>query len=396
MKICVINPGVVHAVPRTLSLRSSFEEMVYVDMKGADDRRLLEDHGIAYHRFEAGGYRLPSIALQGLLRRISPSGIICHFASGPHLFHSLVYNKCPVAIIAMGQDVLYESGDARVGEMLRFMRRMALRRADFVSAKSNYLAARIAEYGRTKPTEVNYWGMDLTVFRPGESARSRDRLGLPQGVPIVLSARAVEPRLNITLIVEAFAGILRDHPDAMLVILGRSRDDYRREVMTRIADAGITDRVRMCGELDRDSLIAYYHASDIVVSMARSEGFPNTVLEAMACEKPVIVGRIPQVTELLRDGYNARICAISPTGVREALTGLLVDPARCIQFGRNARNTVSEVADITRNGTRFAEAFGGIIEAQKTRRRSAVTAMPFSLAYLGYLVLSRLSRLRSH
>lgn len=389
MKICVINPGVVHAVPRTLAMRSAFDEIAYIDMRGTDDGGILERYGIAYHRFEAGRHQLAGFRLQRLLRRIAPSGIICHFASGPHFFHSLLYNKCPVAVVAMGQDVLYEAGDAHVGKMLRLLIRMALRRVDFVSAKSNYLARRITEYGRVKPMEVNYWGLDLTVFHPGVTAKSRDQLGLPHGVPIVLSPRALEPRLNIDLIVQAFERILHKHPDAILILAGRSRDDYREKLRVQVADAGIADKVRILGDLDRDRLISHYQAANIVVSMARSEGFPNSVLEAMACEKAVIVGRIPQVTELLKDGYNARICGTSASALAEALLGLLSEPARCAELGRRARGTVMDVADLARNGTRFSAEFRKIIDAAQGRRKRIIGNAPFSLAYVGYLTLSR-------
>ena len=62
-------------------------------------------------------------------------------------------------------------------------------------------------------------------------------------------------------------------------------------------------------------LPAYYRASDMVLSMARSEGFPNTVIEVMACKIPVIIGWLEQVGVLLENGHNSIICDISANDI---------------------------------------------------------------------------------
>ncbi len=99
----------------------------------------------------------------------------------------------------------------------------------------------------------------------------------------------------------------------------------------------------------------YYRASDIVVSMAGSEGFPNTLLEAMGCEAPILVGDIPQVRELLKNGINARICGIDKMKIADVLGEMLNDPVGTRDMAAKGRETVRHFGDINTNGRRFSD-----------------------------------------
>lgn len=355
MKICVISPGVVHAVPRTVAIAKHFERVHFIDMVGSADRGVLESHGVSYHLPAEGGVsRLGSLNLQRLLRRIAPDAIVCHFASGDHFFNAVAYGRCPVAVVAMGHDVLYEHGNEHVPAARRMLTRMGLRRVNYVSAKSGYLADRIRSYGVRCPVDVNFWGADLEHFRPIDRTLARQALGFPDRVPIILSPRAVEPRLNIHLIVEAFPKVLERFPDALLVIVGRSAAAYRNRVERRIADLGLKSSIRLFDEVGQTVLPTYYNASDVVVSVAASEGFPNTLLEVMACRIPIVVGRIPQVQELLEDGRNARICGIDPAAISSAVVATLKKPDDAAAMADSAWQTAVAEGDINKNGARFA------------------------------------------
>ena len=65
MKTCVISPGVVHAVPRTLAMAPYLDEVHFIDMTGTADRAALELAGVRYHLpGEGGSSRLASVNLQ--------------------------------------------------------------------------------------------------------------------------------------------------------------------------------------------------------------------------------------------------------------------------------------------------------------------------------------------
>lgn len=356
MKICVISPGVVHAVPRTIAIACQFDEVHFIDMTGKADHKTLESHGIVYHGPESAGNSLiKSRQLRDLIQKIDPEAIVCHYASGDHFFSVIANGRCPVAAIAMGHDVLYDEGDSVVSAFTRFLTRMALRRAHYISAKSRILAQRLESYGVRCPIDVNYWGADLNRYHPANQLESRRKLGLDEGRPIILSPRAIEPRLNIHLIIEAFHEVLTRYQDALLVILGRSSPDYKNQIEQTIKRLGLTKHVRILGEVSQDTLPLYYQASDVMVSMASSEGFPNSLLEVMACKVPVVVGKIVHIEELLENGKNTWVCDIESNAIAATILDVLNDESKRRRISDAAYMTVTEHADIKKSGMTFSD-----------------------------------------
>jgi len=358
-----------------MAMARYLDEIDFVDITGTADRASLTQAGIRYHRPEDGGRsRIATWNLLRLLDRLAPDVIVCHYGSGDHFFSAIAWGRCPVAVIAMGSDVLYGDGDTRVSTLRALLTRMGLRRAAFISAKSRFIAAALERLGVKCRVDINYWGSDLNRFRPGDSAAARRQLGLPATGPLFLSPRAIEPLYNIQLIVEAFAEVVRVRPDARLAIIGRSVPGYLAVVTETIGRLGLGDRVRVVGEVPFPDLPAWYQASDGVVSMANAEGFPNTVLEVMACGVPVLVGNIPQVRELLVDGVNASLCAIDQPAITSGLLQLLQTEVADLLSVRG-RETALEAGDIAANGQRFATELRTM--ADSGRRPGFLGLLPF-------------------
>jgi glycosyltransferase involved in cell wall biosynthesis len=230
---------------------------------------------------------------------------------------------------------------------------MALRRSYFISAKSKFLADRIKSYGVCTPVCVNYWGADLDRFHPRKQVEIRRKLRLDENAIIILSPRAIEPRLNIHLIVEAFHEVLPKYANALLVILGRSIPSYKKQIENIIERLNLRDKVCVLDEVSQEVLLQYYQASDVVVSMAQSEGFPNTLLEVMACRVPIVVGRIEQIEELLQDDVNAWVCGNEPQRIAAAILDALDSQDKRQRITNVAYKTVKEYADIRKNGVMF-------------------------------------------
>lgn len=378
MRTCVISPGVVHAVPRTVAMAPHLDEVHFIDVPGTADRATLTRAGIRCHALpDERRSSVASVDLQRLLRELRPDVIACHYGSGDHFFNAVAYGRCPVAVIAMGNDVLYADGDTPTPPLRALLIREGFRRAGYVAAKSTFIEAATRALGFAGPMDLNYWGCDLARFAPGDAANARRELGLPPEGPLVLSPRAIEPRLNIHRVVEGFAAVAARHPAARLVILGRSMRDYRERVLGDIARFGLAGRVSVLDEVGQDVLPTWYRAADVVVSVGAVEGFPNTVLEVMATGVPVLVGDIPQVRELLADGVNARLCALEAPAIARGLLDLLGDPAGAARLARAGQATARDRGDIAVNGRRFAEAL----------RATAARPAPGTLSLLPYRAL---------
>ena len=388
MKICVISPGVVHAIPRTAAIAGYFGQVHFVDIRGTSGFANLEGMGVVCHGPADGDPMITGWQLGRLLSRISPDVIVCHYASGDHFFAAVSYGQCPVAVVAMGHDILYMNGNIHVPVLHQKLIKVGLKNTSYISAKSGYLSGIIRKYGVRAPMGINYWGADLKHFQPGAMSEARNRLGLEDRVSVILSPRTVNPTYNIQTIVEAFGLLRKTQSNATLVILGRSDIVYEKKVREVVSGLLSRDSIRFVGEVNQNELPDYYRASDIVVSMAGSEGFPNTLLEAMGCETPILVGDIPQVRELLEDGINARICDIDKTKIAGVLGEMLDDPVGTREMAAKGRETVRHFGDISINGRRFSDEIKRY--CKKNARMPLLNRLLFSQLYLLYRVQRKL------
>jgi glycosyltransferase involved in cell wall biosynthesis len=93
-------------------------------------------------------------------------------------------------------------------------------------------------------------------------------------------------------------------PDVRYIIVGSG--DYLDKLRKKVKENKIQNKVIFTGNVSFMDLPRYFAVSDVFVlpSITRLEAFGLVVLEAMASRKPVIVSKIPGVTELVEEGVN--------------------------------------------------------------------------------------------
>ncbi len=80
----------------------------------------------------------------------------------------------------------------------------------------------------------------------------------------------------------------------------------------KIRQLGLEQHFRWEGQVPWDLMPVYYNASDLMVSISSNDSLPNCMMEALACELPVIMGDIPQIREWISDGNNGLL--VPPQG----------------------------------------------------------------------------------
>jgi len=164
-------------------------------------------------------------------------------------------------------------------------------------------------------------GVDAQRFQPLPMARARAELGL-SGAPVILSVGNLQEYKGQRLVVEAFARLLQRHPQALLLLVGDGPD--REHLGQMAARLGVAERVRFVGTVPNAELAPWYSAADVLVLGSSREGWPNVLLEAMACGTPVVasaVGGIPEV--VASDAVGRLVNPRSAEGFEAAIEDLL-------------------------------------------------------------------------
>ncbi|WP_308916548.1 glycosyltransferase [Jannaschia sp. LMIT008] len=150
--------------------------------------------------------------------------------------------------------------------------------------------------------------------------------------PIVVATGRLEAQKDYPTLLKAFAS-MRGKRGVRLAILGRgSREgDLRRQA----SDLGIADRVHFAGF--QKNPYAWMTHSALFVMSSRHEGFPNALLEAMACGTPVVSTDCPTGPHEILDGgrWGALVPVGDPEALADAMCQTLDDPGPPDVLGRS-------------------------------------------------------------
>lgn len=180
--------------------------------------------------------------------------------------------------------------------------------------------------------------IDIEEYRRSASREeARRMIGAPsQGVMLGAVGR-LSPEKGFDLLIRAI-GDLKDHrANVTLWIVGEG--PARASLEALIAKLDLYDHVRLLGFMK--DVEYFYQALDIYVMSSIREGLPNSVLEAMAFEVPVLATRIAGIPRLIDDGVNGLLV---PPGAVDALVfgvrRFLEDRDMREKFGKKGRETI--------------------------------------------------------
>jgi glycosyltransferase involved in cell wall biosynthesis len=218
----------------------------------------------------------------------------------------------PVVITARGTDV-------NLIPRYRAARRMivnAAHRAAGIIAVSRALKDALIELGVSDGhIEVLRNGVDLEMFQPDDRVVARASLGIKRRT--LLSVGHLIERKGHDIAIEA----LRYLPDYQLLLAGQGPEQSNlKSLATRL---GVHGRVRFLGSVPHEELRTIYSAADALVLASSREGWPNVLLEAMACGTPVVASPVwgnPEIVSSPDAGVLMR--SRTAEGLSEAVNSL--------------------------------------------------------------------------
>lgn len=190
-------------------------------------------------------------------------------------------------------------------------------------------------------------GIDVEHFRPVDSSKLRNQLGLSHKKVIVSVGRLVH-RKGQDHLLESMPEILATHPDAHLVLVGQG--PYLEHLAKLVAIHGLQDSVSFIGRIQYQELPEYICAGDIFAMPSRSrlmglevEGLGIVYLEASACGLPVIAGNSGGAPDAVINGSTGVVVdGTDNHEIASAVISLLSDPARAKEMGKQGRQWIIE------------------------------------------------------
>lgn len=134
-------------------------------------------------------------------------------------------------------------------------------------------------------------GVDVDKFSPtGDKAQAWAALGFG-GTRGIATVGRVRPEKGTDIFVDAMIAALPDLPDTVALIVGatdKEHQPFQASLQSRVATAGLSDRILFIGEIGADRLPALMRGLTLLVALPRYEGYGMTPLEAMACGTPFV------------------------------------------------------------------------------------------------------------
>ena len=213
--------------------------------------------------------------------------------------------EIPVTVTARGSDIHTFTRFKTILPQIRW----ALRNANGRAAVSSSLAKIMDEIQpSTDGTKVIGNGVDTQRFSVEERRSARNRLGLNQDEELVVSVAALRQVKGPDLLLRAAALLRQSGRRCRVMFVGVGPELPSLQRLARQLEC--EEVVTFAGQVNNQDLRLYYSAANVSCIPSRNEGWPNVLLESIACGTPVVATRVGAAVEILAD----------------ADLGLLVDP----------------------------------------------------------------------
>lgn len=153
--------------------------------------------------------------------------------------------------------------------------------------------------------------------------------------PVVLYPAITYPHKNHLTLVDAFAEVLAQHPDALLVLPG-GKGSLEDEVLARIQVHRLTDRVRRLGRIPAADVAGLYSLAAVVAVPSLYEGFGLPAVEAMVHGVALVAASSTALPEVA-GAAGELVDPLDASAWAAALSALLADPARRARMGEAGR-----------------------------------------------------------
>ncbi len=278
--------------------------------------------------------------LKKQLELYKPDILHAHYATSYGLLGTKT-NFQPYIISVWGSDV-YDF--PKKSSLHKNLVKRTLSKASIICSTSYCMKDETLKYTNTS-IEIVPFGVDTEIFKPG-GENSSDKKEITIGI-----IKSLEKKYGIDFLIKAFSEALKKtDKNLKLLIVG---DGSKKAVYVKLCnDLQIADKVVFTGRVTHNDVIKYHKQIDVFVclSILDSESFGVSLVEAMACGKPVIASDVAGFKEVIGNSDNGII--VPKNSFKEAADAIcfyLENPDEAARKANNARKHVLQQYDWNKN-----------------------------------------------
>jgi glycosyltransferase involved in cell wall biosynthesis len=168
---------------------------------------------------------------------------------------------------------------------------------------------------------------------------------------------------GIPYLIDAMPLVLKEHPDAKLLLVGRG--SALNGLKAKVAAMGLGDSVIFPGYVSEPQLKEAYGTCDVFVLPSVWEVLPIAVLEAMSSGRPVVCTDAGGDREMVRDGVNGFVVpARDPTALARRINAVLADGGLRARMGAAGRKIAEEEFDWKLIAARTRQVYEDLIKSR--------------------------------
>jgi len=269
--------------------------------------------------------------------------------------------RTPVMVTSHGGDIQKDEDigyGARLNKIVAAITWLTLKLINVHVVVSKSMVKDAIEAG-SNPSKIRviYNGIDLKKI---QSIRRRtnilQRYGLTKNYLILLYLGRLHPKKCPDDLIKAFAKVVQRVPNAKLIFAGKGGE---RENLEKLASSlNVDDKVIFTGFVSEDEKWNLLKNCEIFLLPSIIEGHPISLIEAMACGKPVIATDSGPFSEIVRNGETGILVPVhSPDCLADGIIDLALDDERRREIGKKARENVENRFDINKIADDYLEIY---------------------------------------
>lgn len=229
--------------------------------------------------------------LKEAIAQFKPDVLHAHYATSYGLIGALS-GFHPYVISAWGTDVMKFPQKNFINKIIL---KYNLKKADAICATSNTIKEFLKPV-TDKLVNVIPFGVNVNEFCKKEVKSLFDK-----DVFVVGSIKPLEELYNTDILIKAFDSLKKKHPEKELKLLIIGEGSQMKSLKKLTSQLNISNDVTFTGRIPFSAVSNYFNMLDILVNISDYESFGVSVIEAMACEKPVVATNTGGLKEIIEN-----------------------------------------------------------------------------------------------